>query len=134
MHIEMPFNFDCPYHLMPGFDFNCPEVCGLYSTQDRVLLFVGHMQAFLQTRLAQVGRALHQACEAFSKKAECNTNLTHSNWVAKRLSRLLAIFKLILQSQLSQLARLAQRQDGKNARRYPQPKTLDGTMSCLVLH
>ena len=35
MHIPS-LDFDHPY-LMPGFNFNCPEVCGLYSAGDKVL-------------------------------------------------------------------------------------------------
>jgi len=43
-----------------GFNFNCPEVCGLYSAGDKI------------------GPALHLGCKAFSEDAGCNANVTAS--------------------------------------------------------
>ena len=75
--ISHSLDFDHPY-LMPGLDFNCPEVCGLYSAGDKVLPTESRTQISFYTQLTQIGPALHLGCKAFSDDSGCSANITNS--------------------------------------------------------
>ena len=81
--ISHSLDFDHPY-LMLGLNFNCPEVCGLYSAGDKVLATEYKTKISLYTQLTQIGPALHLGCKAFSDDAGCNANVTDSKGKGRR--------------------------------------------------